>query len=238
MVTGVRPFSSCSAPRPRRADDDDDDDVEVLSDAPTSLTMCPALQGPFLDGRLLLWLFSSWHAGGGGGSDDDDDTVRSGCRTDYEEETTCANSQWAVLKVALPFLFTPTSLQPPDQRAHTTHDTGQGLEEQCCHSAAQQPREAPVHQQGLLAMLTHCPLLGGSQGICMPGQVLLLMRLQDHFPLRMLAVHSKRVLIRSLLARATSCLMTLCCALARMHMASACLRRLQRVTPHGRGPTR
>ena len=34
-------------------------------------------QGPFLDGRLLLRLLSSWHAGGGGGGgDDDDDTVR------------------------------------------------------------------------------------------------------------------------------------------------------------------
>ena len=36
-------------------------------------------------------------------------------------------------------------------------------------SAAQQSREVPVHQQGLLARLTNCPLLEGSQGVHMPG---------------------------------------------------------------------
>ena len=61
------------------------------------------------------------------------------------------------------------------------------------------------------------------------------------FPLGMLAVHSKRGLIRSLSAPASNCLTTLgCalarivgCALARMHMASACLRRLQGFMPRG-----
>ena len=57
------------------------------------------------------------------------------------------------------------------------------------------------------------------------------------FPLRMLAACSERVLIRSLLAPATSCLTTLGCVLARMHMASACLQRLQGITPWGRGWT-
>ena len=59
------------------------------------------------------------------------------------------------------------------------------------------------------------------------------------FPLGMLVVHSKRGLIRSLSAPASNCLTTLgCalarivgCALARMHMASACLRRLQGFMP-------
>ena len=50
-------------------------------------------------------------------------------------------------------------------------------------------------------------------------------------PLRMLAVHSERMLIRSLSMPANSCLMTLGCALARMHMASTCL---QGITPLGR----
>ena len=61
------------------------------------------------------------------------------------------------------------------------------------------------------------------------------------FPLGMLAVHSKRGLIRSLSALASNCLTTFgCalarivgCALARMHMASTCLRRLQGFMPRG-----
>ena len=44
-----------------------------------------------------------------------------------------------------------------------------------CQPAAQ---KAPVHQLGLLAVLTHCPPLEGSQGVCMPGQAL-----QDHVPI-------------------------------------------------------
>ena len=58
------------------------------------------------------------------------------------------------------------------------------------------------------------------------------------FPLRMLAAHYERVLIRSLSAPATSCLTTLGCALARMHMTSACLWRLQGITPRRRRQTR
>ena len=54
-------------------------------------------------------------------------------------------------------------------------------------------------------------------------------------PLRILAAHSERVLIRSLSALATSCLTTLGCALARMHIASMCLRRLHWITPQGTG---
>ena len=61
------------------------------------------------------------------------------------------------------------------------------------------------------------------------------------FPLGMLAAHSRRGLIRFLLAPATNCLTTLgCalariagCALARMHMVSACLWRLQGFMPRG-----
>ena len=44
------------------------------------------------------------------------------------------------------------------------------------------------------------------------------------FPFKMLAAHSKRVLIRSLSVPVTSCLMTLGCALARMHMPTKVVR--------------
>ena len=42
------------------------------------------------------------------------------------------------------------------------------------------------------------------------------------FTLRMLVAHSERVLIRSLSVPATNCLMTLGCALARMHADKGC----------------
>ena len=51
------------------------------------------------------------------------------------------------------------------------------------------------------------------------------------FPLRILLAHYERVMMRSLPVPATSCLMTLGCALARMLMVSACLERLQGITP-------
>ena len=96
-------------------------------------------QGPFLGGRLLLRLLSSRHAGEGGGGGSAHQPAMGGTEG-------CAARR-------NPFLPTPASLQP-DQRAHTAHDGGHGLNEQRCHSAGQQSCEAPFNQQGLLATLT------------------------------------------------------------------------------------
>ena len=67
------------------------------------------------------------------------------CQADDEEDPR-ADSRRAVLKVVLPgaaLLLMPASHQLPDQIAYTAHDRGQGVEEQQCCSASQQPRKPP-----------------------------------------------------------------------------------------------
>ena len=162
MVVG--PFSSHSAPWAG------DDDVEVLSDAPTtSPAMCPALPGSI-----------SWMA------DCCCDCCPLGMMANEEEEkeeeeAPHTNSWRAVLKVALPgaALFTYAGVASAawpksPHRSRWRARPRRAAVPQCWPT---------VHQQGILTVLTHYPPSEGSQGVRMPGQALLLMRLQDHVPI-------------------------------------------------------
>ena len=183
-------------------------------------------QGPFLDGKLLR-LLSSWHAGGV----DDDDTVRLGARqmmrrarrgsvrrlmTGGTEGCDARRCPFYLCRRRFSCWSKEPTLPKIEARALKSPMKPLSI------SKSFLPHWLTVHCRRALrasASLDKRCFWWGCRVM---------------FPLRMLAAHSERVLIRSLSAPATSCLTTL----TRMHMASACLRRLQGIMPRGRGQTR
>ena len=172
-------------------------------------------QGPFLDGRLLR-LLTSWHAGGG---DDDDDTVRSGAgqmMMRIMHRLAMGGTEGRAVRRR------PFYLRRPHFSCRTKEPTLPTIEGRALKSSgATVPASSPakplsiskafllcwltVHRRRALrasACLDKCCFWWGCRIMC---------------PLRMLAAHSERMLIRSLSAPASSCLTTLGCALARYH---------------------
>ena len=189
-------------------------------------------QGPFLNGRLLR-LLSCWHAGGG---DDDDNTVRSGARQTMRRigAPPRAGWYWRSRCPAPPFLlhFSCRTKEPTPPTIE-----GRALKSSGATVTASSPIKPPSISKAFLPRwLTVCHRRILRESTCLNKRCFW-WGCRIMFPLNMLAARSERVLIRSLLAPATSSLTTLGCVLARMYMASACLQKLQGITPWGWGWT-
>ena len=126
-----------------------------------------------------------------------------------------------------------TAFQAREKGTHTNHDWRESLNEQQSYGASQLAHVATVHQQGFLATLTDHPIHGGSQGICMLGQLHLLMGLRYHVAVQDVRDALHESLNQALISASHQLPDHSSCTLVKMHMAFVCLSRLQGIKLQG-----